>query len=150
MQGQSYGRLRVLTETRKEVEAICECGNTRWYARRNLLSGNTISCGCYRNERIKAVCGTHGQNPKDGRTRTYAAWAAMKQRCDNSSYKLWHRYGGRGITYCVAWGKFEAFYADMGDCPEGLEIDRRDNNGSYCKENCRWITREENKKNKGY
>jgi hypothetical protein len=72
----------------------------------------------------------------------------MKERCDNSVSGDYKNYGGRGITYDPRWEKFENFLEDMGEAPEGLSIDRVDNNGNYCKENCRWATSAEQNGNK--
>jgi hypothetical protein len=72
---------------------------------------------------------------------TYRSWAGMKQRCNKPTQPAYHRYGGRGITYDPAWEKFPAFFADMGECPEGLTLEREDNNLGYNKENCVWATR---------
>ena len=80
-------------------------------------------------------------------TRTYKVWKSMVQRCTNSKDTRYHRYGGRGITVCDDWKDFRNFYRDMGDAPDGLEIDRIDNYKGYCKENCRWVTRKENLNN---
>ena len=83
-------------------------------------------------------------------TAEYAAWAAMKQRCLNPKHPYWKDYGARGITICQTWlNSFSAFYADMGPRPAGKSIDRfPDNNGPYCKANCRWATDEEQMHNK--
>ena len=71
----------------------------------------------------------------------YKSWANMKTRCNNSNYNQYHRYGGRGITYCDKWKTFKGFYEDMGsDFKIGSQLDRVDNNGNYCKENCKWST----------
>lgn len=82
-------------------------------------------------------------------TRSYKSWAEMKKRCDNPNQVYYNRYGGRGITYQEDWKDFENFYRDMGDCPEGLELDRIDNNGNYEKGNCRWVTHKVNCNNRG-
>lgn len=62
----------------------------------------------------------------------------MKDRCSNPEASGFENYGGRGITFDPKWDKFEEFYADMGDRPEGFELDRVDNNLGYSKENCKW------------
>lgn len=79
------------------------------------------------------------------RTPTYKVWSSMLGRCNdtrNASYPL---YGGRGITVCSRWASFENFLEDMGERPSlDHQIDRRDPDGNYQPENCRWITRAEN------
>jgi len=88
----------------------------------------------------------HGQH----NTPTYQCWADMKTRCDNPQNPSYQFYGGRGITYCKAWNLFSNFYRDMGDRPDGLSLDRVDNNGPYELANCRWATRSEQNLNKRY
>jgi hypothetical protein len=63
----------------------------------------------------------------------------MKSRCTDASLPNWHNYGGRGITYEKRWERFENFFADMGEPQPGGTLDRRNNNGSYSKANCRWV-----------
>lgn len=80
-------------------------------------------------------------------TRTYEAWAGMNRRCNNPRNKRYASYGGRGITICERWKVFENFFADMGEVPEGLSLERRDNNLGYTPENCKWGTLEEQMNN---
>jgi len=83
-------------------------------------------------------------------TREYTSWRAMKERCSNKNNKMYSRYGGRGIAVCDRWkNSFENFIKDMGKKPfQKAQIDRIDNDGNYEPENCRWVSCEENNRNK--
>lgn len=76
-----------------------------------------------------------------------AIWRMMLQRCLNANGKKYPDYGGRGITVCERWKSFEFFKADMGEKPEGMSLERRNNDGDYSPENCYWATAKEQRVN---
>lgn len=82
------------------------------------------------------------------RPRTYRIWQAMLNRCRNPNQPNFVDYGGRGITVCEAWKQYANFVADMGECPPGYSIDRKNNLGNYEPANCKWSTRQEQNTNK--
>lgn len=94
---------------------------------------------------------THGHtlktNGKCYMSSTYSTWSNMIQRCTNKNRPDYPYYGGRGITVCDGWRKFENFLKDMGVKPIGLSIDRIDVNGPYNMENCRWTDRKTQRMN---
>lgn len=112
----------------------CSCGSIKDYRKDCVTLGQTKSCGCLRgNPPIKI---THGM----AKTPTYQSWASMKNRCNKQTNREYENYGGRGITYDPRWEKFENFFEDMGERPKGVSLDRINNDGNYCKDNCRWAT----------
>lgn len=91
---------------------------------------------------------THGMARRGNTARVYDIWCGMKNRCQNPKTPDFKHYGGRGITVCGHWQKFENFLADMGEPPLGLSLDRYpDNDGNYEPGNCRWATRRQQKIN---
>jgi hypothetical protein len=83
------------------------------------------------------------------RTRVYRQWQQMIQRCYNPNSSRYARYGGRGVTVCDRWrSSFDAFYADMGDVPDGMSIDRINNDRGYEPGNCRWATPQQQANNR--
>lgn len=77
-------------------------------------------------------------------TREYRAYRDMLNRCYYEKHNRYPRYGGRGITVCERWlESFDNFVDDMGACPDGYQLDRKDNDAGYSKGNCRWATRSE-------
>lgn len=125
--------------------AKCECGKTKLVNAGDLVSGRTNSCGCIKSNMLKAKNTTHG---KTGHY-CYSGWRGMIQRCTDANHKQWKDYGGRGIKVCERWqNSFANFLEDMGERPDGMELDRINNDGDYEPGNCRWISRNRNSKNK--
>lgn len=89
----------------------------------------------------------HGHNGKV-RTKTYDAWAGMHRRCNaGPDWPYYKYYGGRGIKVCARWKSFTNFLADMGECPPGMTLDRRENSKGYSPDNCFWATRKQQMRN---
>lgn len=72
----------------------------------------------------------------------------MRERCLSKTNKRFKDYGGRGITIDPTWDSFENFLVDMGECPQGLTIERLNNDAGYGPENCAWRSRKDQNNNK--
>jgi hypothetical protein len=129
----------------KRYNCLCDCGNTKLISRGHLSNGAIRSCGCLRDEKLVKMSTTHGKS----KSRLNSIWANMKSRCNNPNVECYPHYGGRGTKVCDEWLTFEGFISNL---PEGyqedLELDRRDVDGDYCPDNCRWVTRGVNCSNK--
>lgn len=152
--GRRFGKLTVLAKSPERRGRSftwvcqCDCGRiTHPIMTNKLLHGRTSSCGCLRGDFARSMA-THGLS----RTRLYRIWRNMKSRCTNPNVQNFKRYGGRGITVCDEWANsFEAFrdWAMSHGYTDDLSIDRIDNDGNYCPENCRWVDESIQANNKG-
>ena len=150
--GDKFNRLTAIESKGKDKHGRllflfkCECGNEYIGRGTEVKNGYTKSCGCLQSESSKQRATTHGMSDSP----LYNRWASMKKRCYDKSYHAYHRYGGRGISVCEEWiNDFQAFHDDMFDTFfEGSQLDRENNDGNYCKENCRWVTPKENSNNR--
>lgn len=121
---------------------ICDCGNIKIVDGHSLRRGHTKSCGCL----FKDSVITHNMTSSP----EYTTWISMRRRCNEIKHIGYKDYGGRGIKVCEEWNNsFEVFLKDMGKRPSiEYSIDRIDPNKNYCRENCRWATKEIQNNNK--
>src|SRR5579859_2108740 len=129
-----YGRLTLieiclkLGTQRTAWKCLCDCGNIVILSPHPVKTGRTKSCGCFYKDRRKEVARTHGLTY----SKEYQVWGGMVNRCTNQSQKCYKHYGGRGITVCERWKKFENFYEDMGKRPSDKHtLERIDNDKGY-------------------
>lgn len=161
--GMRFGNITVLGLTddyigptgkhRKQYNCLCDCGNRKTIIGENLTRGLTLSCGCLQRKRASEVNTTHG----DTNSKLYNVWCAMKSRCYNCATSEYKNYGGRGIKICGDWLTYSIFRSwamDNGYNPNAKRgectLDRKDVNGDYCPENCRWVSQQEQMNNVRY
>ena len=138
MMGMKFGSLTVVsrgpnTPTKEATWlCLCECGKEIFARGSNLRGGHYKSCGCkkYRDRT------THGMS----KTKLFKVWINMRERCLSPKCPAYKDYGGRGISIGIEFGAFIDFYkwAISSGYKEGLTIDRKNNDGNYTPDNCRW------------
>jgi hypothetical protein len=148
-EGDRYGRILVIGKVflipvgkRKRTHFVgqCDCGVVKVFRCNHARGGAVTSCGCVSKERTSLHFKKHGET----KSRLFRIWSGMKTRCTNSNSTTYARYGGRGISVCDEWmNGFEAFrdWANANGYADNLEIDRKENDGNYEPNNCRWATR---------
>jgi hypothetical protein len=144
---QRFGRWTVLSGSGRDQYGNvlwlckCDCGNTNIIKGYHLVTGGSRSCGCLRTDMARKVHLIHGMKG----TRLYRIWGGMLIRCENKNRADYKYYGGRGISVCKEWHDFKNFseWALHNGYSHDLTIDRKDVNGNYCPDNCKWSTRKE-------
>lgn len=122
------------------IRCLCDCGREKVMRLQPLMDGRARTCG---------DPGHRGKHYAS-KSAEYRAWIAMRSRCANQKTWEYKHYGERGIIVCAQWlNSFETFLEDMGPRPApGYSLDRIDNNGSYCRDNCRWTSKAAQNRNR--
>lgn len=142
--GKKYGSFKAIKYSHNDSKGTnfwefkCDCGKTYIRCAYDITHGRTKQC---------QSCSSRKHGETD--TKLYIIWRSMKSRCNNPKNISYKNYGGKGIKVCEDWNTYEQFRADMGLPPSDKHsLDRIDNSGNYCKENCKWATKKEQSNNR--
>lgn len=157
-QGGVFGRWTVLAESHRDKHGYinwlcrCECGTEKTVCSHELRSGRSKSCGCLASELKAKRMTTHGHTKRVSgvyATPTYRAWVEMIRRCTKHGRNNSYLYVDRGIRVCDRWAEsFDNFLEDMGERPDGMSLDRIDNDAGYEPANCRWADKKTQSRNR--
>lgn len=155
MLGRKFGCLTIISTNGRDshgkliVAVTCDCGRKvekRASDLRALAKKGNVFCSRYC--RLQQRNRKHGNCTREQVSAAYHSWNSMMGRCYNPNAAGYKNYGGRGLKVRERWHKFENFLADMGDRPQGMTLDRIDNDGNYGPGNCRWATAKQQLHNK--
>lgn len=150
--GKKFGYWTILYATKgngrkKTYICECKCGSKKAVALDTLKLGTSKSCGCFHKEQLSKKMTTHGQTGK----RIMSIYYNIKSRCYNEKNNRFKDYGDRGIKMCDEWKNNSSLFVKWSmenGYADNMSIDRIDNDGDYCPNNCRWVLLKEQAQNK--
>lgn len=130
------GKLHAIAKAEQDGYWLMECRHPKCNSKGSTRNTVTLSEDVLLSG-IMSTCGCHPTKNED--FQEYEAWKKRRARCNNPKHPQYADYGGRGITHAPEWEDFKTFFRDMGPRPSKLhQCDRKDNDGRYGPDNCRW------------